>query len=94
MRLAQVATLAVIAFATAAHAQQTQLLYLAEDVPLALDPDGPSSTVNTSQVGRINLMEPLLGYAIKGVNDDGIRVPDFTKIEGRLAELWSTTQQR
>ncbi|MDR3536931.1 MAG: ABC transporter substrate-binding protein, partial [Acetobacteraceae bacterium] len=67
---------------------QTQLLYLTEDVPVSLDPDGPSSTVNTSQVGRINLLEPLIGYAMKGPNDDGIRIPDFTKFEGRLAESW------
>ncbi len=79
---------AAMLLAPPAMAQLTQLLYLAEDVPLALDPDGPSSTVNTSQVGRINLMEPLVGYGIKGVNDDGIRIPDFTKIEGRLAESW------
>lgn len=67
---------------------QTQLLYLTEDVPVSLDPDGPSSTVNTSQVGRINMLEPLIGYAMKGTNDDGVRIPDFTKFEGRLAESW------
>ena len=39
-------------------------------------------------VGRINMMEPLIGYAMKGMNDDGIRIPDFTKFEGRLAESW------
>src|ERR1700679_1309583 len=66
----------------------TQLLYLTEDVPVSLDPDGPSSTVNTSQVGRINELEPLIGYAMKGVNDDGIRIPDFPRFEGRLAESW------
>jgi peptide/nickel transport system substrate-binding protein len=40
----------------AAHAQAApgqQLLYLTEDVPVSLDPDGPASTVNTSQVGRL-----------------------------------------
>ena len=79
---------AAVALTPAAKAQTTQLLYLAEDVPLSLDPDGPSSTVNTSQVGRINLMEPLFGYAMKGPNEDGIRIPDFTKFEGRLAESW------
>ena len=81
--------LGALAFQAVPAAQaQTQLLYLAEDVPVALDPDGPSSTVNTSQVGRINMMEPLIGYAMKGMNDDGIRIPDFTKFEGRLAESW------
>jgi peptide/nickel transport system substrate-binding protein len=66
-----------------------QLLYLTEDVPVSLDPDGPSSTVNTSQVGPINMLEPLIGYAFKGTNDDGIRIPDFTKYEGRLVESWN-----
>ena len=66
----------------------SQLLYLTEDVPVSLDPDGPSSTVNTSQVGRINMLEPLIGYAIKGTNDEGIRIPDFAKYEGRLVETW------
>ncbi|HEY0184401.1 MAG TPA: ABC transporter substrate-binding protein [Rhodopila sp.] len=67
---------------------ESQLLYLTEDVPVSLDPDGPSSTVNTSQVGRINMLEPLIGYAMKGTNDEGIRIPDFTKYEGRLVESW------
>ena len=71
-----------------AEAQTTQLLYLAEDVPVSIDPDGPSSTVNTSQIARMNMMDPLFGYAMKGPNEDGIRIPDFTKFEGRLAESW------
>ncbi len=67
---------------------QTQLLYLTEDVPVSLDPDGPAGTVNTSQVGRINMLEPLIGYAAGPTNDDGLHIPDFTKFEGRLAESW------
>ena len=35
------------------------------------------------------MLEPLIGYAMKGTNDDGIRIPDFTKFEGRLAESGS-----
>ena len=46
----------------AAGAGTSQLLYLAEDVPAGLDYDGPSVSVNTSQVGFINLMEPLIYY--------------------------------
>ena len=65
-----------------------QLLYLAEDVPVSLDPDGPSSVVNTTQVGRINIMEPLVAYPIASRNEDGIGIPDFTRFEGRLAESW------
>jgi peptide/nickel transport system substrate-binding protein len=80
--------LAALAAATPAAAAETQLLYLAEDVPVALNPDGPASTVNTSQVGRINLLEPLIGFPIKETNADGIKIPDFTKYEGRLAESW------
>ncbi len=79
---------ALMAPIAVARAAETQLLYLAEDVPVSLDPDGPSSTVNTSQVGRINILEPLVGYAPKTVNEDGIHIPDFTKYEGRLAESW------
>lgn len=80
--------LALLVPIAAARAAETQLLYLAEDVPVSLDPDGPSSTVNTSQVGRINILEPLVGYAPKTVNEDGIHIPDFTKYEGRLAQSW------
>ncbi len=67
---------------------QTQLLYLAEDVPAGLNYDGPSVSVNTSQVGFINIMEPLLYYAYAGTNDEGVRMLDFTKFEGRLIERW------
>jgi peptide/nickel transport system substrate-binding protein len=79
--------LAGLALASAARAQ-TQLLYLAEDVPVSLDPDGPAATVNTSQVARISMMEPLIDYNIKETNEDGIQIPDFTKFAGRLAESW------
>jgi peptide/nickel transport system substrate-binding protein len=68
---------------------ETQMLFLAEDVPVSLDTDGPAVVVNTSQTGRINLQESWLGYAIKGTNEDGIKIPDFTKFEGRLVESWS-----
>lgn len=87
LRLPHLAFLAGFVLAPAAQAE-TQLLYLAEDVPVSLDPDGPSSTVNTSQVGRINLLEPLVGYPIKTTNEDGIKIPDFTTFAPRLAESW------
>jgi peptide/nickel transport system substrate-binding protein len=68
---------------------QSQLLYLAEDVPAGLDYDGPSVAVNTSQTGFINLMEPLLYYPYAAQpNDEGIRQLDFHHFEGRLIEKW------
>ncbi len=67
---------------------ETQLLYLAEDVPAGLDYDGPSASTNTSQIGFINLMEPLLDYAPSGANAEGIGTLDFAKFQGRLVESW------
>jgi peptide/nickel transport system substrate-binding protein len=80
--------LMVLLLAAPAARAQKQMLYLAEDIPVSLDPDGTASTINTSQVGRLNMMDPLVFYAIKGLNEDGIAIPDFTKFEGRLAESW------
>jgi peptide/nickel transport system substrate-binding protein len=71
----------------AAHAE-TQLLFLAEDVPAGLDFDGPAATINTSQTGYLNLLEPMIDYAYGGMNDDGVRLLDFSKFEGRLVESW------
>jgi peptide/nickel transport system substrate-binding protein len=68
---------------------QTQLLYLAEDVPAGIDYDGPSVSVNTSQVGFINTMEPLIYYPYAAEpNADGVRQLDFSHFEGRLIESW------
>jgi peptide/nickel transport system substrate-binding protein len=78
----------VLALAAPAARAETQLLYLAEDVPVSLDVDGTAATVNTSQVGRLNIQDPLVFFANKGPNEDGIMIPDFTKFEGRLAESW------
>ena len=70
-------------------ARASELLYLAEDVPAGLDYDGPSVSVNTSQVGFINLMEPLIDYPFAPQpNEEGIRKLDFTRFEGRLIESW------
>jgi len=67
---------------------QTQLLFLAEDVPVGLNFDGPAATINTSQTGFLNLLEPMVGYAYGGMNDDGVRLLDYSKFEGRLVESW------
>ena len=71
-----------------ARAQQSQLLYLAEDVPAGLDYDGPSVSVNTSQAGFINMMDTLVDYPLSGKEEDGVRRLDFTRYEGRLLESW------
>jgi peptide/nickel transport system substrate-binding protein len=85
------AGLAALTLGAAAPAQaQRQLLYLAEDVPAGLDYDGPSVSVNTSQVGFINLLEPLIYYPYLDapVEANGVRRLDFSRFEGRLVERW------
>jgi peptide/nickel transport system substrate-binding protein len=69
-------------------ASRTRLTILAEDVPSGLDYDGPAVGIPTSQTGMVNLMEGLLTYAPAGQNDEGVRLLDFAKYEGRLAESW------
>ena len=86
--LAVAALAALLPLSPPAIAQGTQLLYLAEDVPAGLDYDGPAVTVNTSQVGFINMMDTLIDYPIAGENEEGIRRLDFSRFEGRLAESW------
>jgi peptide/nickel transport system substrate-binding protein len=70
-------------------ASRTRLTILAEDVPIGLDYDGPAVGIPTSQTGIVNLMEGLVTYAPAGENDEGVRLLDFTKYEGRLAESWN-----
>jgi peptide/nickel transport system substrate-binding protein len=67
---------------------ETQILFLAEDVPAGLDFDGPSSSTNTSQTGFVNMTEPLVYYPYGPTNEEGVRTLDFGKFEGRLAERW------
>ncbi|MDX2238925.1 MAG: ABC transporter substrate-binding protein [Hyphomonadaceae bacterium] len=64
------------------------LLVLTDETPTGLDYDGPSAAIPQSQTGIVNLMEPLIDYAPGAVNDSGVRIPDFTRFEGRLAERW------
>jgi len=84
------ATIAALAWAGLARPAQAekQMLYLAEDVPAGLDYDGPSVSTNTSQVGFINMLEPLVDYPTGPANDEGIHTLDFSKFVGRLAESW------
>lgn len=64
------------------------LVFLTEDIPAGLDYDGPAAAIATTQTGFVNVMEPLVGYARGPANADGVRVPDFGRFEGRLAESW------
>ena len=82
-----VAIAALVASAPIACAQN-QILFLAEDVPVGLDFDGPAATINTSQTGYLNLLEPMIGYARGAPNDEGIGLLDYSKFEGRLVESW------
>jgi peptide/nickel transport system substrate-binding protein len=77
------------ALAPAPAAAQSQLLFLAEDVPASLNYDGPAASIGTTQTGFINLMEPMVYYPYAGMSPDGVRLLDFTKYEGRLIESWS-----
>ena len=74
--------------ASAARADGT-LFVLGDGVPASLDTDGPSGTYPPSQEGMINLLEPLVNYAINPVNADGVQTFDYTKIVPGLAESWS-----
>lgn len=60
-----------------------------EDIPQGLDYDGPAAALATTQTGFVNLMDPLVAYAPGATNADGVRMPDPTRFEGRLAESWS-----
>ena len=74
--------------ANAARADGT-LFVLGDGVPASLDTDGPSGTYPPSQEGIINLLEPLVNYAVNPVNADGVQTFDYTKIVPGLAESWS-----
>lgn len=86
--IALAAVLAVLASGATGAAAQSQLLFLAEDVPAGLNYDGPSANINTTQTGYINLLEPLVYYPYGETNEEGVRKLDFSKFEGRLVERW------
>ncbi|MCA0042520.1 ABC transporter substrate-binding protein [Celeribacter litoreus] len=87
--LASVALAALLPVAASAQ----EILILAEDVPSGLDYDGPSAAVPASQQGMVNTMEPLVFYPKGEVNEDGVQLPDFSTIEGRLAESWTYDEE-
>lgn len=82
------AGLAALALGATDAVAQSQLLFLAEDVPAGLNYDGPSANINTTQTGYINLLEPLVYYPYGETNEEGVRKLDFSKFEGRLVERW------
>lgn len=71
------------------HQNQDSLVYLVEDVPVGLDYDGPAAVLPTSQIGFVNLMDPLIDYQIDDTSTGQVRQLDFQQFEGRLAESWS-----
>ena len=71
----------------AAVAEQT-LLVVSEGVPASMDVDGNAGNHDPSQTGLINMLEPLVDYAPGGTNEEGMKVPDFTRFSPRLAESW------
>ena len=83
--------MATVAFSVAggAYAEDKQLLVLSEDVVAGLDYDGPSAAIPSSQQGMVTLLEPLVTYAKGKVNESGVQMPDFSKVEGALAESWT-----
>jgi peptide/nickel transport system substrate-binding protein len=80
---------ALLLGATAVAQAETTLLILSEDVPIALDEDGPGVAHPASQAALVNMLEPLVRYAVKGTNDDGMLEYDFNKFVPALAESWS-----
>lgn len=84
---------AAVVVACSSIANANQLLMLAEDVPSGLDYDGPSAAVPAAQQGMVNLLEPLVSYGGGAVNESGVVVPDFTNVEGRLAESWTFDEE-
>lgn len=90
LALAAAAALCSTALSAPAFAADKSLLFLAEDVPSGLDIDGPSIAIPTTQLGMVQLLEPLIAYENQAQpNADGVNLPDFTKPVGRLLESWS-----
>ncbi len=80
--------LGLAASSAAARAENT-LFVLGDGVPASMDTDGPSGTYPPSQEGMLNVLEPLVNYAINPVNADGVQTYDYGKIVPGLAESWS-----
>ena len=84
----------VVAVAAATGvASARDLLVLSENVPSGLDIEGPSVVIPTSQTGMVNLLDPLVYQQVRGVNEDGVAILDYTSFEGRLIESWTYDPQ-
>jgi len=79
--------LAVAGLSGAAYAED--LLILSEEVPVSLNYDGATASIDTNWVGWDNILDPLVYHANGAVNEDGVQLLDFNKFEGRLAESFS-----
>ena len=79
----------VLSMSVAFGATAKQALILTADIPPGLNYDGPTAASPATQTGLANLLEPLVYYPFKETNDEGVRILDFQKFEGRLAESWS-----
>ena len=87
LSLVAAAGLGGAALSSSAHAED--LLILSEEVPVSLNYDGATGSVDTNWVGWDNILDPLVYHAKAGVNEDGVQLLDFNKFESRLAESWS-----
>lgn len=63
------------------------LTYLASDVPNGFDWDGPDAAVPTTQFGMDQVFGRLVQYKL--VQENGVLRPDFSQLEGQLAESWT-----
>lgn len=71
-------------------ADRAALVFVTEDAPVGLDYDGPAAALPTSETGMVNLMDPLVAYGTRPAAEvGGVGLPDFGRIEGRLARSWS-----
>ncbi len=77
-----------LASASAARAEET-LFVLGDGVPASMDVDGPSGTYPPTQEGILNVVEPLVNYAIKPPNADGVQTYDYNNFAPALATSWS-----
>ena len=79
--------------AAGSTAATSQVTFLSEDVPAGLDYDGPSAAIPASQVGMVNLMEPLVYYKKSGKSPSGVNLLKYgyapTDFQGRLAESFT-----
>jgi peptide/nickel transport system substrate-binding protein len=79
--------------AAGSTAATSQVTFLSEDVPAGLDYDGPSAAIPASQVGMVNLMEPLVYYKKSGKSPSGVNLLKYgyapADFQGRLAESFT-----